>query len=71
MLFLMKIPKWDLPFLYLLYLKSYDEKTEIYNFVRFGDYYLNISPCGNIFLTSLHWDSYALVCLNLAYPSDI
>jgi hypothetical protein len=24
--FLMRIPKWDLPFLYLLYLKSYCEK---------------------------------------------
>ncbi len=41
-MFLMRIPKWGLLFLYFLYLKSYGEKTEQYNFLRFSNFYLDI-----------------------------
>jgi hypothetical protein len=37
----MRISKWGLPFLYLLYF-NIDLKTENTTFVRFSDYYFNI-----------------------------
>jgi hypothetical protein len=40
-------------------------------FVRFSDYYLNIPLWAHNFLNLLHWDSYALILLSLAYQSDI
>ncbi len=62
--FLMRIPKRGLPFLYILYLKSYCKKTDKYTFVRFIDYYLNISLWGLSFsifnFITLRW-----LCLNL------
>jgi hypothetical protein len=40
-------------------------------FVPFSDNYFSIPLWVHSFLISLHWDSYALICLPLAYPSDI
>ncbi len=59
--------------LYILYLKIYFEKKpqKITTLVRFSDNYLNIPLSYHSFLISLQWDSYALNCLPLAYPSDI
>jgi len=37
----------------------------------FSDCYLNIPRRGLSFLILLHWDSYALNCLPLPYPSEI
>jgi hypothetical protein len=64
--------KWGLPFLYILYLTSNCEKKQkITTFVRFSDYHLNIPRWDQSFLILLHWDSYALIYLPLAHPSDI
>jgi hypothetical protein len=52
--FLMRIPKWGLPFLYLVDLKNYCKKTKNTTFVRFSDYYLNIPLLDHNFLSSLH-----------------
>ncbi len=40
-------------------------------FVRFSDYYINISREDNSFRISLYWESYALNYLPLVYPSVI
>jgi hypothetical protein len=50
----MKIPKWGLSFLYLLYLKSYFKKQKSTTFVRLSDYYLNIPLWGHSFLISFY-----------------
>ncbi len=44
----MRIPKWGLPFLNILYLKSYCEKT----FVRFGEYYIALRELRRNLFTS-------------------
>ncbi len=53
-MFLMRIP-WGLQLVYLLYLKSYGEKTEQYNFLRFSDFYFNIPLQGNSLIISPHF----------------
>jgi hypothetical protein len=59
------------PFLYLLYLKSYSEKRHKYKYC--GAYWLLFkhSQWGHYFKSSLHWDTFALNWLLLAYPSDM
>jgi hypothetical protein len=58
----MRIPKLSLPFLYLLYLKSYCEKHKNITFVRLSDYYLNIPLWGHSVPISLHCESHTLIC---------
>jgi hypothetical protein len=47
------------------------KKQKNTTFVRFSDYYLSIPLWGHSFLISFHLDSYALIYLPLAYPSNI
>ncbi len=49
-----KDSKMSLPFLYLLYFKSYCKKQKNSPFVRFSDYLLNIPLWDYSFLISLH-----------------
>ncbi len=66
--FFVRIPKWGMPFLYLLYIKSYCKKQKNTTFVRFSDYSLNIPLWGHGFLISIHWDGYASICLTFSVP---
>ncbi len=64
-----KVQKWQTPFWNHKVLWKKKQKNT--TFVRFSDYHLNIPQWVHSFLISLHWDSYALICSPLAYPSDI
>ncbi len=56
----MRIPKWGLPFLYLLYFKSYcKKKQKNSSFMRFSDHYLNISLGTIVF--SFHYIDMAMI----------
>ncbi len=70
----MRIPKWGLPVLYLLYFKSYCKKTQKNTvFVGFSNYhYSPVRPQFSNFITLIQLClNLFTICLPLAHPIDI